>query len=301
MSENKQTSEIMKRYPSYSLYAFIIAFLVHALIIAIFFLLGYLIPQQMPPRQDENTTEQRFRLSLKERPTPLPEAAVPNTIPKPKVTPLSIPRGEQMIKPPSPKTAAKALQQHLVEPKPAVETRPITKDEEIEKPKAFVRHEAKKVVSIERENIPSPPKKEQGLYDLLSKADGSAENLRQNTTKVTDSIQKLYGERFNDLSPGEQKYILDNQEVMRRITQAVLDRYGRTKIPDSVRANETNMIEFYLHPDGSISDIRFLKNSRLSILDETTKETIELAYAKYPRPEQKTLIRYRVWYNLGGY
>lgn len=88
---------------------------------------------------------------------------------------------------------------------------------------------------------------------------------------------------------------------MRRITQGVLDRYGRSRIPDSIRVNDTNMIEFYLHPDGSISDLRFLKNSRLSILDDTTREVIELAYAKYPRPQQKTLIRYRVWYNLTGY
>ncbi|MDP2078278.1 MAG: hypothetical protein Q8J85_09520, partial [Sulfuricurvum sp.] len=112
------------------------------------------------------------------------------------------------------------------------------------------------------------------------------------------NIQKLYGDKFGELSEGEQKYILDHQETMRRITQSVLDRYGRSKIPDNLRVDETNTIEFYLHPDGSISDIHFLKNSRFSILNDTTKETIELAYARYPRPAQKTLIRYRVWYNL---
>ena len=63
----------------------------------------------------------------------------------------------------------------------------------------------------------------------------------------------------------------------------------------------TKLLRFYLHPDGSISNLHFLKNSQLAILDDTTKETIELAYAKYPRPQQKTLIRYRVWYNLTGY
>ena len=77
---------------------------------------------------------------------------------------------------------------------------------------------------------------------------------------------------------------MDNQEAMRRITQAVLDRYGRSRIPDNLRVDETNTIEFYLYPDGSISDIRYLKNSRFAILDDTTKETIELAYSKYPRP-----------------
>lgn len=298
MRQKKSISENMQRNPSYSLYAFIIAFLLHALIVALLFLLGYLVPQQILPPKKENTSEHRFRLSLKERPTPQPEAIIPNHTPKPKVSKLSIPRGEQLLKPHSKPINSPVPVQKPSLPQPNVE--PIEKPEP-EKPKAFMRHEAKKVAAIERDTAPSEPKKEQGLYDLLSKADGSAANLRQNSTKISDSIQKLYGDKFNELSAGEQKYILDNQEVMRRITQAVLDRYGRSKIPDSVRANETNMIEFYLHPDGSISDIHFLKNSRLTILDETTKETIELAYSKYPRPEQKTLIRYRVWYNLGGY
>jgi len=257
-----------------------------------------LVPQNLLTKDDENKSEQRFRLSLKERPTPSPEAIIPNTISKPKTSPISIPRGEQLIKPNTQK-----LQQPIPVNQQPISQPNVIKEEksEQEKPKAFVRHEAKKVATIDRETAPAAPKQDQGLYDLLSKADGSASTLHQKSTKVTDSIQKLYGDKFNELSAGEQKYILDNQEVMRRITQAVLDRYGRSKIPDSVRANETNMIEFFLHPDGSISDIRFLKNSRLTILDETTKETIELAYSKYPRPEQKTLIRYRVWYNLGGY
>jgi outer membrane biosynthesis protein TonB len=165
--------------------------------------------------------------------------------------------------------------------------------------KAFERHVAKPVAKIERQDIPA---KEFSLHDTLSKADSSAQDTpTPRSTKIADSIQRLYGDKFNDLSEGEQKYILDNQEVMRRITQGVLDRYGRSRIPDNIRTNDTNMIEFYLHPDGSISDLRFLKNSQLAILDDTTKEVIELSYAKYPRPEQKTLIRYRVWYNLTGY
>jgi outer membrane biosynthesis protein TonB len=161
--------------------------------------------------------------------------------------------------------------------------------------RAFERHVAPQVTAIERQ---PQPKKEQGLYDFLSKADPNPSSSSDSITKVSDNIQKLYGDKFGELSQGEQKYILDNQETMRRITQGVLDRYGRSKIPDNLRVDETNTIEFYLHPDGSISDIHFLKNSRFSILNDTTKETIEIAYAQYPRPAQKTLIRYRVWYNL---
>jgi len=281
----------MKRTHSYSLYALIIAFLVHLIVILLLIMVDMLVPK--PSEKPQSEEKQRFKLSLKEKPTAAQESLVKNDIPKVHET-RSIPRGEQLTKPtpPAPKPR----------PKPQV-PQPTPVPVPVQPKKAFERHAAKTVATIEHESSRTLPKKEEGLYDILSKADPSAQTVssKGSTTHVSDSIQRLYGDKFSELSAGEQKYIIDNQEVMRRITQGVLDRYGRSKIPDNIRVNDTNMIEFYLHPDGSISDLHFLKNSQISILDDTTKETIELAYSKYPRPEQKTLIRYRVWYNLTGY
>jgi outer membrane biosynthesis protein TonB len=285
----------MKRTESFSLYALIIAVSVHLIIILLLTLLSQL--KSDPPPAEES---QRFRLSLKERPQTPTEALVPNAIPKRSET-RAIPRGEQLEKP----AAAPLVPPKVSPPLPPASAprpsapEPVKSELSSEPAKAFERHTAKTVATIERQSL---PKKEPGLYDILSRPDPDAqEKPPKSMTKLSDSIQRLYGDKFNELSEGEQKYILDNQEVMRRITQGVLDRYGRSRIPDTIRANDANMIEFYLHPDGSISDIRFLKNSRLAILDDTTREVIELSYAKYPRPGQKTLIRYRVWYNLGGY
>ena len=280
----------MKRTNSFSLYAFIIALLVHFIILLLLILLDQFKPVPPPPSQVKKSSEpneERFRLSIKENPNVTKEAIVKNDIPKTAPT-LPIPRGEQLVKESQP----------LPKPLPPKPT-PSVPEPIPEPKKAYERHVAKSVADIERK---PQPKKEFSLHDSLSKADPDArENLSRSFTKLSDSIQKLYGDKFNELSEGEQKYILDNQEVMRRITQNVLDRYGRSRIPDNVRTNDTNMIEFYLHPDGSISDLHFLKNTQLSILNDTTKEVIELAYSKYPRPQQKTLIRYRVWYNLTGY
>jgi len=284
----------MKRTKSFSLYAFIIALLVHIIIVLVLILLDQFKPAIPPQPKPSEPHEERFKLSIKERPTPAKESLVKNDIPK--IMPKrSIPRGEQLIKDaqPLPKPQKAKTAEPEVKPAPP-------KAESVPEPKkAYERHIAKPVAEIERKPM---PKKEQGLYDILSKADPSAqEKPIRSSTKISDSIQRLYGDKFNELSEGEQKYIIDNQEVMRRITQSVLDRYGHSRIPDNIRINDTNMVEFYLHPDGSISDMRLLKNSQLSILDDTTREVIELAYAKYPRPQQKTLIRYRVWYNLTGY
>lgn len=287
----------MPRTKSFSLYAFIIALLVHFIVFLGVVLFNTLSPK-LPPQTKEKARESRFKLSLKEQPKAPKEALVKNDIPKiTKARPM--PKGEQLKSlTPVPKAQKAADLKPDIKPQTTQQAPQVPKAIETppEPKRAFERHVAPQVATIEHQ---PQPKKQQGLYDFLSKADP---NLRSSSpdsiTKVSDNIQKLYGDKFGELSQGEQKYILDNQEAMRRITQGVLDRYGRSKIPDNLRANETNTIEFYLHPDGSISNIHFLNNSRLSILDDTTKETIELAYAKYPRPAQKTLIRYRVWYNL---
>lgn len=270
--------------------------MVHFIVFLGIGLFNTLSPKIMP-QPKEKAKESRFRLSLKERPKTFREAPVKNTIQKITKAP-PMPKGEQLTKP---VFAPKA--QKTPDPKPSTKpqtAQPVTPAQEAaatppEPKRAFERHVAPQVATIEHQ---PQPKKEQGLYDFLSKADPNVRSSSDSITKVSDNIQKLYGDKFGELSSGEQKYILDNQEAMRRITQGVLDRYGRSKIPDNLRVDETNTIEFYLHPDGSISDMHFLSNSRFSILNDTTKETIELAYSKYPRPAQKTLIRYRVWYNL---
>ena len=283
----------MQRRNSFSFYALLIAVLVHITVILLLAFIEKATPIPPPPSKKEKPQESRFKVSLKEQPKAHKEALVENKMPKVKTRPMPI--GEQ-LNTPTPTAKPQPKSEPIIEPKPA----PMIPQKEsapapiiVPEPKrAFERHVAKEVATIERKPQPK------GLYDILSQADPDAKASRTSTMKVNDSIQKLYGDKFGDLSEGEQKYILDNQEVMRRITQTILDRYGRSRIPDNLRVDETNTIEFYLHPDGSISDIHYLKNSRFAILDDTTKETIEIAYSQYPRPKQKTYIRYRVWYNL---
>lgn len=114
-------------------------------------------------------------------------------------------------------------------------------------------------------------------------------------------MKKLYGSDWNRLTHGQQKYMIDNQEIMRRITQSVLTRVASVNLSNKINVNRTNVIEFYLHPNGNMTDFRFLSKSGYFVLDETTKETIEYAYSRYPRPKEKILIRYNVYYNLARY
>ena len=202
------------------------------------------------------------------------------------------------------------------EPKPPLQPQPpVTKIEpkkpEPKKPKSEPLPPEKPYIPVLKEPIAKADenrtKEHDKLYSMLSKkvdAPAQKEETSRSSkreSKLLSNIKEAYGETFGELSPGEQKYILDNQEIMRRITQQVLNRVGRVNIPNDLRVNSSNIVEFYLFPNGDISEIKFVEKSDFYILDDTTKETIEYAYSKYPRPEQKTLIRYKVGYYLRGY
>jgi len=109
------------------------------------------------------------------------------------------------------------------------------------------------------------------------------------------SVLYHYGEEFFELSAGEQRYIIDNFQRIRKINEVVGTRLLRDRPDDAIDPDDSNVVEFYLHPDGTISDFRLQKNRVGTFLDELTLQTIELAHSRYPKPQQKTLIRIRVY------
>ncbi len=194
----------------------------------------------------------------------------------------------------------------LNKPKPEPKSEPKPKTEPLPPEKPYISlieskndHNATKVIKKKSED-------ESPLYTMLSQDKSSEEESEEKTkssagSSINQNIKELYGDEFGKLSPGQQQYILDNQEIMRRITQQVLTRVARVNLPRDLNVNRSNVIEFYLHPNGDMSDFRFLEKSGYYVLDDTTKETIEYAYSRYPRPTEKTLIRYNVFYHLTRY
>jgi len=59
-----------------------------------------------------------------------------------------------------------------------------------------------------------------------------------------------------------------------------------------------NVVEFTLHPNGDISDLRISDSSYFTALDKNTIETIQIAYKDYPRPKEPTKIKIFVNYIL---
>ena len=108
------------------------------------------------------------------------------------------------------------------------------------------------------------------------------------------SVLHHYGESFFTLPAGEQHYIIDNLQRIRKINETVGTRLLRER-PDDVDPMDNNVVEFLLNPDGTISDLSLEKNRIGTPLDELTLQTISLAHTKYPKPEQPTHIRIRVY------
>ncbi|PHQ56269.1 MAG: hypothetical protein COA30_01790 [Sulfurimonas sp.] len=290
-----------------STFALFVALLIHLLFVLLFWILGTLTPTPSKPKQEEN----KIKISLKELPKKHKESGLNKNKPKPQTKAPPMPKGKQLkkiVKPPvkfEPKQAKKTPKLNKPKTKTLPKTLPKPKVEPLLPPlKPFIPLIEKK----KDLNKTKKPKNDDPLAWMLEdKSDKEEKSPTEITAKGaqvggnTREMKKLYGEKWKELSPGQQKYMLDNQEIMRRITQQVLSRVARVNLPHDLNVNRSNVIEFYLHPNGDMTDFKFLSKSGYYVLDDTTKETIEYAYSRYPRPKEKTLIRYNVYYHLARY
>lgn len=116
-------------------------------------------------------------------------------------------------------------------------------------------------------------------------------------------IKKLYGKEFLSYSTKQRKFIEKNLDEIHRITQNVLWQRGYPGGAISARTNQQgiNIVSFYLHPNGDISDLKLRKKIGYRLLDENTIETIKTAYKDYPYPSETTKIVFYVEYSIFGY
>lgn len=281
-------------------FALFVALLIHLLFLLLFVFIETFVTSEKKPKE---LKEERMKISLKE----LPKKTKEKDIVKEKIKRITkappMPKGDQL---------KKIIKKQIIKKRIIKKTPPIKKiPKEIKSIKPIKKKPIKKIIKepiFKKEKIQKTPKTEKKVYDPLGwmREDRSEEDKNKKQIKkryarnssINQNIKKLYGDKFGKLTLGQQKYIIDNTEIMRRITQQVLTRVASVNLKENLNVNRTNVIEFYLHPNGDISDFKFLKQSGYFVLDHTTKETIEYAYSKYPRPTEKVLIRYNVMYNL---
>jgi len=111
--------------------------------------------------------------------------------------------------------------------------------------------------------------------------------------KSDKSNLNLYENEFKFFTNEQVKFIKNNIDLIQQITQYYL---SYPEFAARYNIGGDNIVEFYLYPDGSISDLKLIKSSSFSSLDQNSIETIELAYKDYPYPKQKTKIKFYIFY-----
>ncbi|MGN8493820.1 energy transducer TonB [Helicobacter pylori] len=223
--------------------------------------------------------------------------------------------------PPTPPTPPKPIEKPKPEPKPKPKPKPepkkpdhkhkaLKKVEKVEEKKIVEeKKEEKKIVEqkveqkVEHKKVEEKkPIKKEFDPNQLSFLPKEVAPPRQENNKGLDNqtrrdIDELYGEEFGDLGTAEKDFIRNNLRDIGRITQKYLEY---PQVAAYLGQDGTNAVEFYLHPNGDITDLKIIIGSEYKMLDDNTLKTIQIAYKDYPRPKTKTLIRIRVRYYLGG-
>jgi outer membrane biosynthesis protein TonB len=290
-----------------STFALFVALLIHLLLFLLLWILFATLATS--EHKEMRQQEKKIKISLKEMPVKHKKSGLTKKkIPEPKIAP-PMPKGSQLkkiLKPVKYEPSKPVKKPKLNKPKKITKKKPPKpKTEPLPPKKPYIPLLAEKKEHNITKPIKKEPKKEKALAwlyeDVADKESKTEKKSNKTGSSISQDIKELYGEEFGKLTPGQQQYILDNQEIMRRITQQVLIRVARVNIPRDLNVNRHNVIEFKLHPNGDMTDFKFLSKSGYYILDDTTKETIEYAYSRYPRPKETTLIRYNVFYNLARY
>ena len=290
-----------------STFALFVALLIHLLLVLIFWILGTISPEVKKPLKQE---EKKIRISLKDMPKKYKKTGQIKKKVKPSPIAPAMPKGNQLKKivkkPPvkyKPQKKQKTPVLNKQKPQKHVVKKPTPKTKPIPSKKPYIpflkKPEEKKAPQIFKEK-----KKDPLAWMKEDKSTEDEKKVKKTTYSggsISQDIKELYGDEFGKLTKGQQEYIINNQEIMRRITQQVLTRVASVNLKANLNVNRTNVIEFYLHPNGDMTDFKFLHKSGYFVLDDTTRETIEYAYSRYPRPKEKILIRYNVYYNLARY
>jgi TonB family protein len=252
---------------------------------------------KLPPPQ---SSTKKISLNLKEfvppapKTKPVPKPVAPKKIEKPVVEPIkekpkvAVNKAKRVVEKPHRVTAVKSEENNM------------TKEPKKEPVKVVKKEKPKK---IRKEAKPHPQRRPVRSRDPLANAlmgsvsSKAPKHVDRFTKKV---VNQLYGKEFYSYTKAQQQFIKNNLGEIHRITQNTLWQNGYPDVALRMRMQGTNIVSFYLHPNGDISDLRLKSSIGYRALDENTIEVIKTAYKDYPRPSKKTKIMFYVTYKIYG-
>ena len=152
--------------------------------------------------------------------------------------------------------------------------------------------------------VHKPKYKTHKKRNSLASALAPSSNYKSINKRSTNSsfgmktIRKLYGKEYDGFSAKQKEFIRMNLGLIHRITQRVLIQNGYPRVALQTHQQGTNVVSFYLHPNGDISHLRLKRRIGYSALDNNTLEIIKIAYKNYPLPTKKTKIVFFVSYSI---
>ena len=134
------------------------------------------------------------------------------------------------------------------------------------------------------------------LQALFAKT--TPQKAKTGLSKLPPQLRKLYKDDFSTFTKEQKKFLQNNLSKIAAITQKYLYLQGYPYIAIKTRQEGINAVEFLLHPNGDISQLRLLTSSRYEALDKNSIETIKTAFKDYPHPKTPTKIRIYVKYSI---
>ncbi len=135
------------------------------------------------------------------------------------------------------------------------------------------------------------------LEALFAKAP-TPQKAKAGLSKLPPELRKLYRDDFSTFTKEQKRFLQDNLTKIATITQKYLYLRGYPYIAVKTRQEGINAVEFLLHSNGDISDLRLLTSSGYEALDKNSIETIKTAFKDYPRPKTTTKIKIFVKYSI---
>jgi len=287
-----------------------LSLLLHLLILWLFTKNMVNITYMPPPAQDK-----KISLNLQQivtSPAPAPKPVVMPKVPQPVITP---PKTEPVVeKKVEPEPEKEVIKKKVLDTGTKVYAQKSTEDNNVTKSEPKVvknivknmpeKKPVKKRVVKQTKTYSQPKRSNDPLASALM-GSGTAMYPSKPSRQPSSSgsygarmINQLYGEEFLSYSESEKKFIKDNLGTIHRITQNTLTRNGYPEIAVRTRQQGTNIVSFYLHPNGDISGLTLKKHIGHDALDQNTLDVIRIAYKDYPLPNKKTKIIFYVKYSI---
>ena len=189
----------------------------------------------------------------------------------------------------------------LKKPQPKIEPQK-DKLKPVKKAKNVIKKKKVKTIKLPKAQ---PQNTLKNLFILSKKEQEEQEKAKEELKKEIKELQKLdsqtqqyiklYGDQYFRLSKEQKRYLKQNLSSIGKITQRYL-KYPA--LSARTRQHGINVVEFTLHPNGDITDLRITDGSGYTMLDKNSIETIELAYKDYPKPKEPTKIKININYIL---